>query len=210
LVLPRRRVTVSSARGRAPLFAEEGVSMAVPLSARKWTLRELHRLPDDGNRYELVRGELFVTPAPTYVHETIAAIIHEALAPYVQEHTLGRVYRPRSVVRVRPNTEVEPDLMVRPIDPPGTTWERASRPMLVVEIVSDVTRRRDHHDKRALYLELGVPEYWIVEPADRAIHVARVGQSDMVAASTLSWHPAGAGNPFVLDVARMFREALGP
>lgn len=45
--------------------------MAMPL--KPWTLDEVHRLPDDGNKYELVNGEFFVTPPPTDGHETILA-----------------------------------------------------------------------------------------------------------------------------------------
>jgi len=51
----------------------EGRAMAVGMQVKRWTLQELHSLPDDGNRYELIDGELFVTPPPTDAHETIAA-----------------------------------------------------------------------------------------------------------------------------------------
>ena len=112
---------------------------------KRWTLAELHRLPeDDGNKYEVVRGELFVTPPPTVDHETIAARLARVLDPYVERHGLGLVYRPKAIVRVRPHSEVEPDLMVR--QPPvrrGTSWDSAPTPILVVEILSDSTRRRD-------------------------------------------------------------------
>src|SRR6185503_3121185 len=132
--------------------------MAVAPQTKRWSLAELHRLPEDGNRYEVVRGELFVTPAPSFAHETIAEILHSILEPYVRAHGLGRVSRPRAVVRVRPHSEVEPDLMVRPAAAPGTTWENAPRPVLVVEITSDTTRQRDFVQKRQLYMDLGIPE----------------------------------------------------
>src|SRR5262249_16044903 len=73
LVMDKRLPTVSSASGWISLVAGEEVPMAVSIRVRKWTLRELHRLPEDSNKYELVRGELFVTPPPTDEHETIAA-----------------------------------------------------------------------------------------------------------------------------------------
>ena len=73
--------------------------MAMPNAVKRWTLRELHSLPDDGNKYELVRGELFVTPPPTYDHETIAARLTQILVPYVASHGLGLVYHPRAVLR---------------------------------------------------------------------------------------------------------------
>ena len=96
--------------------------------SKKWTLHELHRLPDDGNKYELVRGQLYVTPPPSDQHEELLAILHELLAPYVARHGLGRVYRPRAVLR-RHGSEVEPDLMVRPIPPKQPiAWEEAPLP----------------------------------------------------------------------------------
>lgn len=79
----------------------------------RWTIAELYRLPDDGNKYELVRGELFVTPPPTDWQETIGARLTRILDPYVAAHGLGLVYHPRAVVRIGEDTEVEPDLMVR-------------------------------------------------------------------------------------------------
>src|SRR6476646_4325149 len=92
--------------------AEEGLVMSMPNTARAWTLAELHRLPDDGNKYELVYGELFVTPAPTEEHETIAASLSRSLVPFVEAQGLGLVYHPRAVVQRR-KSEVEPDIMVR-------------------------------------------------------------------------------------------------
>src|SRR5437879_10945231 len=91
---------------------EEGTVMHMATQTKRWTLEELHSLPDDGNKYELVRGDLFVTPPPSEEHETILARLHALLIPYVAANALGMVYSPRSVVRFD-GSEVEPDLMVR-------------------------------------------------------------------------------------------------
>jgi Uma2 family endonuclease len=178
-------------------------------ATRHWTIEQLHLLPEDGNKYELVRGELFVTPAPTFGHETVVSILHSLLEPYVSAHSLGRIYRPRAVVRVRPHSEVEPDLMVRPVAPPRTTWERAPKPILVVEVTSETTRRRDYVDKKQLYLDLKIPEYWIVDTESREVHVVRPREQDFVVAAELTWHPESASLPLRIDVASVFREALG-
>src|SRR5215471_16894481 len=112
----------------------KGMHMAAAI--KHWTLEELHRLPDDGNKYELVRGELFVTPPPSDDHETIIARLSRRLDPFVAAHGLGFVYRPRSVVRAE-GSEVEPDLMVRALKAPGgRDWDDAPRPILVVEVLS--------------------------------------------------------------------------
>ena len=181
--------------------------MAVAINTKRWTLAEVHRLPDDGNKYELVRGELFVTPPPTDAHETIAALLTEILAPYVRAHGLGHVYHPRAVMRYS-GSEVEPDLMVRASHPNAKgkdkDWNSAPIPILVVEILSEFTRRRDRHEKRQLYLDAGVAEYWIVDPLERTIAVARRGEADRLEANQMTWSPSGAATPLSFAVASIF------
>jgi Uma2 family endonuclease len=182
--------------------------MVMALSTRPWTLAELDRLPEDGNRYELIDGELFVTPAPSPAHEELASVLHGILAPYVKAHQLGRVYTPRAVVRTR-GSQVEPDLMVRPsVAKLPVKWERMPRPLLVVEILSRTTQRRDHEQKRVFYRRIGVPEYWMVDRWSRCIHVVRQDH-DRVAESMLEWHPDGATEPLRIHVAAYFDEVLG-
>src|SRR5687767_2161374 len=149
-------------------------AMAMPNTIPRWTLAELHRLPDDGNRYELVRGDLFVTPPPSYGHQRIQSVLAALLQPYVATHALGSVCFPRSVIRLAPDTEVEPDLMVRPVPQPlPESWDSAPMPILVVEIASDTTHRRDRIDKRRACVEAPIPEYWVVDGDRRTIRVAR-------------------------------------
>jgi Uma2 family endonuclease len=183
--------------------------MVMAHSTHAWTLAELDRLPDDGNKYELVDGQLFVTPAPSPAHEQLVSLLHEILAPYVRAHRLGHVYTPRSVVR-RDGSEVEPDLMVRPATATlPETWEEMPTPLLVVEILSRTTRRRDEKQKRAFYRRIGVAEYWMVDRWSRSIRVVRRDADDRVAASVLEWRPDGAGASLRIDVAAYFDEALG-
>jgi Uma2 family endonuclease len=184
--------------------AEEGLVMSMPNAARGWTLAELHRLPDDGNKYELVYGELFVTPAPTEEHETIAARLTRVLDPYVAAQGLGLVYHPRAVVQRR-KSEVEPDIMVRAerIRRKGS-WRGAPVPLLIVEIVSPTTRRRDHVKKREYYDDIGVPEYWIVEASERSVRVVRPDMEDVVERTTLTWSPAGASRSLRISLATIF------
>ena len=183
--------------------------MLMAAATRAWTLAELDRLPDDGNKYELIDGELFVTPAPSTPHEELAAVLREILSRYVETHALGRVYTPRAVVRTR-KSEVEPDLMVRPL---MTTlpkkWVDMPTPLLVVEILSRTTQRRDREQKRNFYLRIGVAEYWMVDRWERCIHVVRRDAPDVVADAQLQWQPHGATEPMHIDVAAYFDEALG-
>ena len=183
--------------------------MLMALSTSAWTLAELDRLPDDGNKYELVDGELFVTPAPSPAHERLALVLREILSPFVRAERLGDIYTPRAVVRTD-GSEVEPDLMVRPPTPSlPKTWAEMPTPLLVVEISSRTTRRRDHEQKRGFYLRIGVAEYWIVDRWSRSILVVRRDAADLVAESVLKWRPDGAHQALNIDVAAYFDEALG-
>jgi len=165
--------------------------MPVAATPGTWTLEQLHSLPDDGNKYELVRGELFVTPAPSRLHEFIGARLAQALTPYVASQGLGYVFRPRAVVRLG-GSEVEPDLFVRQENAPHLDWDSAPVPSLVIEILSPTTRRRDRMQKRQLYLDAGVGEYWIVDPESATVTVARGDGSIVPARDVVRWSPAGA------------------
>ena len=177
--------------------------MGVATNTKRWTLEELDTLPDDdGNVYELIHGELFVTPAPTPGHETVAARLRRGLDPYVEEQGLGLVYAPRSVVQLD-DSQVEPDLAVR--QPPSEEdWRAAPPPILVVEILSASTRRMDRIRKRAFYLELGVPEYWMVDPEQRSVTVIGPGALDVTVRDRLTWNPVGAMEPLVIELASVF------
>jgi len=184
--------------------------MLMAETTHAWTLAELDRLPDDGNKYELVDGELFVTPAPSPGHEALASELNWILLPYLQTQNLGRLVFPRSVVRQQ-GSEVEPDMMVRPATPTlPQTWAEMPTPLLVVEILSRTTRRRDHEQKRAFYLRLGVAEYWIIDRFERTIRVITQNADDVVCDTELVWCPSGATEPFHMDVTAYFSAALGP
>ncbi|MBC8088245.1 MAG: Uma2 family endonuclease [Phycisphaerae bacterium] len=173
--------------------------------ARHWTLEEMHALPEDGNKYELIYGELLVTPAPTDNHETIAARLTRILDPYVATHDLGLVYRPRAVFRIGREVEVEPDLMVRQLHPePEGAWERAPRPSLIVEILSVSSRRHDFGKKRALYLMSGIPDYWIVDGIARTITVIRPAHEAVILKRELVWAPSGASAPLTFELREIF------
>lgn len=178
--------------------------MHMATGVKRWTLDEVHSLPDDGNKYELVRGELFVTPPPGEDHETILALLSAILQPYVAAHGLGVVYHPRAVVRFE-GSEVEPDLMVRqPRRAPRRDWDDAPVPILVVEVLSGSTRRRDQVQKRSLYLDAGVGGYWLVDPDRRTVRVVRRGAEDLVVSDEMRWQPTGVDSALTFAVRQLF------
>jgi Uma2 family endonuclease len=212
---PTREKTVTTNPMTVRMFAHashghtigENRQMHMAVKTRRWTRADLERLPDDGNKYEVVRGELFVTPPPSTRHEELLHVIAGHLRRYV-EPKLGQVHQGRSAV-VFEESHAEPDILVRKrVLPLPEKWDEMPIPFLVVEILSKSTKLRDAKAKRLLYLDAGIAEYWIVDGETRSIRVVRKA-SDDVLTDTLRWHPTGATEPMVLDVAAMFREALG-
>lgn len=157
-------------------------------------------------RNDPVRGALFVTPPPGDEHETIAAKLGCVLDPYVHANGLGLVYRPHAVMRYD-ESEVEPDIMVRQQHPNRTKtdkdWGTASIPTLVVEILSAYTRRRALNQKRQLYLDAGVAEYWLVDTENRTITII-TPRPRRTEDETVVWHPAGTDTPLQVELASIF------
>lgn len=203
-------MTENLVNGRSFAHAVEFIgeeTMGMAIKTRIWTRADLARMPDDGNRYEVVRGELFVTPAPSTRHQQLVYELVRLLRPYVESHGIGEVHQAPSAV-VFEGSEVQPDVIVRAtVRPLPEKWEHMPTPLLSVETTSSSTRRRDAGPKRELYLEAGIDEYWIVDAATRSIRQIGVGV-DAVKTETLTWHPVGAGHPLEIDVVAYFRTAL--
>ena len=199
------RTSLASAHVRNLSIAEEPRHMSVA-ATKIWTLEELHNLPDDGNTYELVHGELFMTPAPAPSHETVVVRLTRVLAPYVAKHNLGDVLRPRAVIQHQ-GSQVEPDLNVRKMPDTDLPWDAWPIPILVIEILSPSTQRRDREQKREFYLEVGVRDYWIVDPDARTIASVREGRRDMVTKDSVTWEPAGVATPLVVRLAQIFGQS---
>lgn len=176
--------------------------MAVPLT-ELWTIEQLDRLPDDGNRYELLDGELLVTPPPSEAHETIVARLTALVVPFVIANDLGLVHHPRSILQVG-GERTEPDLMVR-APSLHTGWGNAPIPILVVEVLSGSTRDRDLGRKRRFYMKAGVAEYWMVDREEGVVvQVQRSGERR--SSTTLTWSPPGTKATLDIDVAKIFAD----
>jgi Uma2 family endonuclease len=179
-------------------------------SAHDWTVARLHALPEDGNRYEIIDGVLYVTPAPRYLHQWALGVLHELLIPYVR--TIGlEVMHLDADIEYSPNTLVQPDLFVYPRTPGKriTEWADVQPLQLVVEALSPATRRRDRTVKRVLYQRQGVPEYWIIDLDARAIERWRPDSTEAESlVTTLAWQPQPEIAPFTLDIAAYFQRVL--
>jgi Uma2 family endonuclease len=201
--------TTSFQRTAAELHpsAEEAYRMVMALATGTWTVAERDRLPDDGNRYEVVDGELFVTPMPVPRHQQIVKRLFLLLHDYVEKHGLGSVFESGTDVIFSPRDVVIPDVVGYPFrdDQLPATWKDAPKPMLVVEVRSESTWRRDVGPKRRLYVRGEVPEYWIVDGEERTVTVVRPGHEDVRIADVLMWSAAGAKRALEIPLPELFR-----
>jgi len=184
--------------------------MGMPSAKRVWLPADLADLPDDGNRYEVIDGELHVTPAPTWSHQRAIARLYLLLAPYVEAQRLGEVLFARADLIFSESRVVQPDLFVAPfVDGKRAESSREIEQFsLVVEVFSPSTRQRDL-TKRRLYREERVTEYWIVDPDARAFQRSTLAEEKPeVIRERLTWQPEGAAEPLVIDVAQYFRDVL--
>jgi Uma2 family endonuclease len=155
------------------------------------TYAQLVRLREklnDHNRYELINGELEVTPAPTTGHQWVVSMLFGLLWNYVREHQLGIVFTaPLDVILTNVDV-VEPDIVYLTAEQVKHLAERAVEepPTLAVEVLSPSTSRRDRTRKRALYERQGVPHYWIADPRRRTFeaHELRGNHYELVASLT--------------------------
>lgn len=187
--------------------------MAMPALHREWTVAMLDALPDDGNKYELIDGVLFVTPAPSDRHQLVAGTLYSRLRAYMRPSSVGRaMFAPADVRRGdSERNRIQPDVFVVRIS--GGQFPEypyvMSELLLAVEIVSPSNPAYDYQTKRALYLE-SIPEYWVVNIEAGTITRWR-GPDDpgTLLTGTLEWQPDGMAAPFVLDVQEFFDDALG-
>jgi Uma2 family endonuclease len=182
--------------------------MAMPESAARWSVDMLDALPEDGMRREIIAGELLVTPAPSWHHQDVVLALAKRLDDYVRAQRVGRVLVAPADVTFDGRTRVQPDLFVVPLvgGRAPRAFEEVRRLLLVVEVLSPATARWDRREKRRLYLERDVAEYWMVD-IDAAI-VERWCPGDQrpeMLVDRMEWHAAGAAAPLVLDIADIVR-----
>ena len=185
--------------------------MGMVATQTHWTVDRLHALPDDGNRYEIIGGELFVTPAPSFDHQVAAFRLAQRLDAYLGTHRIGFVAMAPGDVEFDPHTLVQPDVfVVPPVDGKRPrTWHDAGRPLLAVEVVSPASSRSDRGEKRRLYQQQGVPEYWVVDLDARLLERWRPqDERPEIVTGRLDWHPDGAESPFVLDLQEYWAEVF--
>ncbi len=182
---------------------------ALPVQG-EWTVEEMWELPEDGNRYEVIDGVLFVTPSPTDEHQDAVFLLARRLADHMDRVGGGIVRIAPADIRFGTDRGVQPDVYVAPLvdgrRPHG--WEQTRHLLLAVEVLSPSTAARDRGIKRRLYQQ-HADEYWIVDLDTRRIERWRPEDTrPEILDAVLEWRPPGAGEPLVLDVPAYFREVL--
>ncbi|MFQ5854844.1 MAG: Uma2 family endonuclease [Anaerolineae bacterium] len=146
----------------------------------QWTYEDWLKLPDDGYRYEVIDGVLYMTPPPRTRHQRVSARLARRLLNFVEEHALGEVlYAPVGVQLPNRSVPFQPDILFIRAERLDIIGEKnvEGAPDLIVEILSPSNWLYDRREKMQVYQEAGVAEYWIVDPRTRTIemHVLEQG-----------------------------------
>jgi Uma2 family endonuclease len=159
--------------------------MAIRLKRSGLTYQDYLQLPDDGQRYEIIDGELYVSPAPNTKHQRVAGRLFRVLADHSDSAELGEVFIAPYDLKLGDPSIVQPDILY-------ISWERhdivtrlnaQGAPDLVIEIISPSSTRMDLEIKRDLYARHGIPHYWVAHPEQewlRAYALGADGQYELV------------------------------
>ena len=139
----------------------------------KLTYEEFRQLPDDGKRYELVCGEVHVTPAPNTRHQFIVRRLAASLERHLARNPAGEFAFAPLDVRLAPDVALQPDLVFVSAGRLEILGEDlvSGAPDIVVEILSPSTSAYDRTIKIPLYAQAGVPEIWLIDPQAKTVEI---------------------------------------
>ncbi len=183
--------------------------MGMPNAARHWTREEVLALPDDGNRYELIDGELLVSPSPNWLHQQAVLALIRRVDPYVRLHRLGTVGIAPCDLDLHDGQVVQPDLFVIHLrsgrEP--LAWPELGVPRLIAEVLSPSTAFNDRIRKRRKFQRSRVDEYWIADVDARLIERWRPDDDrPEILTESLVWQPDPAAPPLEIDLPEYFSE----
>lgn len=183
----------------------------MPAIKRRWTTADVRSLTREDRawpRYELIDGELLVTPAPRTLHQVAVAEIWATLDGYVMREEIGLAVMSPSDLELKPDTITQPDVFVIPIETRMAgdvlQWPDVKSLLLAVEVISPSSVRTDRIKKRDFYLDAGVEEYWIADLDARIVERWRpMQETPDVLRDRLEWNPRDSG-ALVIDVIALF------
>ena len=186
--------------------------MGMPEQATRWTAEMVRALPDDGNRYEVVDGELLVTPAPAERHQRAVTLLAVEIAIYARDRGGFEVLVSPADLELDPHGMVQPDVFAQGFveGRPSVGWNTGAPLLLAVEVLSPSTARADRTVKRRRLQRAGIPEYWIVDLDARVIERWRPGdERPEVLGETITWQPGAGVRPLTLDLGALFARIHG-
>lgn len=186
--------------------------MGMPAAANRWTADGVRALPDDGNRYELVSGELVVTPAPRGVHQVAVFRLAKHIATWLERSDAGQVLFSPADLSLGDDEVLQPDLFVyrTATGRELVDWADITSLALVVEVLSPSSARYDRQLKRRRYQRARIPEYWIVDLDSRLVERWRPDdERPEILEDRLTWEPVSGVEPFELDLTALFGELWG-
>jgi Uma2 family endonuclease len=132
--------------------------------------------PDDENRYEIIDGELYVTPPPSLAHQRVVSVLLALLRSHADAHHLGEVFVAPLGVVLDPTSGVQPDIVFVSPRRAEIMSERGleGAPDLAVEVLSPSTANRDRGIKMRRYAASGIDHYWIIDPRNRTLEAYRL------------------------------------
>jgi Uma2 family endonuclease len=195
--------------------AEQIMAMPAPAEARRrWTTQEVRELmdrePGHWPRYELIDGELLVSPSPRLRHDRALMWLYDTIAPFVKSHGLGRISLSPADIGLEAESIVQPDLFLIPADQDAAAreWSDVTGLRLVIEVLSEGTARYDRGEKREYYQRNGVDEYWIVDLDARLVERWRPNDTrPEILRDRVIWDPAGASAALSIDLAELWAMA---
>jgi Uma2 family endonuclease len=180
--------------------------MSMPLQTY-FSAEDVRALPDDGNRYETVHGELLVTPAPGGRHQPVLGRLYLMLGTYLAAHGIeGLLWSPADI-GFGHDTLVQPDLFVADIEQflQSGRWSDVRTLYLTVEVVSPSSVRTDRFAKRRLYQEQGIPVYWVVDIDARQVEVwTPSAEFPVFERERLIWRHPALHDECVVELAKLF------
>jgi len=184
--------------------------MAMATAIPHYTADEVRQFDDPRLRFEVIRGELFVSPAPRVSHQLLVSALNHTFFEYFAANPIGVVIPGPFEVEFSDDSAVQPDLLVV-LDTQRSrlTPERHhGPPALVIEIISYSSKRTDRLQKRLLYVEEGVSEYWVVDPALKQLERWRAGdQAAEVLKDEVTWQPAPGAPPLRIALRQLFERS---
>jgi Uma2 family endonuclease len=186
--------------------------MGAKSTRQRWTYAEFARLPSEGStRYEVIDGEVCVTPSPTGRHQEIVTRLVARLFVFADSRGLGGVFAGPLDVLFAEGDYLEPDILFIRSSRSHLVTDRGVEgpPDLVVEVLSPSTAARDRGVKLDRYRLYGVQEYWLVDPDARTVEVWGFAEGEreavvLGAGDTLRWTPIQDAGTLEIRLSELF------